>query len=71
MIVDQPAKKCSHNPCTCEVPAGKAYCSAACEQAATSSMPSDSECACGHASCSGVSDSEESPRRAGELPRQF
>ncbi len=74
MIVDQSEKKCSHSACSCDVPAGKAYCSSACEQAAAASgsMESGAACPCGHADCSAESsDAHPSATRTGDMPRQF
>lgn len=74
MIVDQSNQKCAHSSCSCQVPAGKAYCSEACEQAAAApaSMGSGAACSCGHATCRLDAGNEDAaPRGEGEMPRQF
>lgn len=53
MIVEQSRQKCAHKPCSCDVQAGKAYCSPACEDAATAHMAQGDirTCGCGHDAC--------------------
>lgn len=46
--------KCAHEPCSCKVSAGAAYCSKSCEHAATSGTPrTEKVCECGHPGCRG------------------
>jgi len=46
--------KCAHRPCTCQPPAGQAYCSESCQHAATSGPPREEvKCECGHKGCAG------------------
>jgi hypothetical protein len=45
-------RKCAHEPCTCAIPEGHAWCSKYCEHAATSGPPCDEPvCECGHKDC--------------------
>jgi hypothetical protein len=52
MIVDQDKSKCAHAGCKCEVPAGLAYCSPHCAEAAASvEVRGEESCQCGHDAC--------------------
>lgn len=47
-------EKCANEPCTCDAPAGQAYCSDYCKHVATSGPPRiEKVCACGHKDCAG------------------
>src|SRR5580704_9270479 len=51
MTMSKEPKKCAHSSCSCTVPDGEKYCSAACEGAKN---VTELSCQCGHAGCRGA-----------------
>ncbi|MGH8799209.1 MAG: hypothetical protein ACREX7_03115 [Casimicrobiaceae bacterium] len=43
--------KCAHPGCKCDIPAGKRFCSAYCEQNVGTQAAAKAGCGCGHAAC--------------------